>query len=117
MSKLIWKKLTRFGTDTHHYSGIYKISSYIFNSKLKTVERNKEVPRYYQVYILAATNWGDYVDKVKQETTMMTLTEAQALAQAHHDKHGEPDPFRLETAQKAIDRFMEPQLEWLEKNQ
>ena len=112
--KLQWTKLTRFGTDTHHYSGIYKISSYIFNSRLRG-HRNKEVPRYYQVYILAHTNWGDYVDRGKQETTMMTLAEAQALAQAHHDEHGEPDPYRLKTAQDAIDRWMEPQLEWQEK--
>ena len=110
--KLKWTKLTRFGNDTHYYSGIYKISSYIFNSRLETTDKNKEVPRYYQVYILAATNWGDFLDRAKQQTTMMTLKEAQALAQAHQDEHGKPDPFRLEIAQKAIDRFMEPHIEW-----
>ena len=112
MKKLNWIKLTRFGNDTHHYSGIYKISSYVFNSRLKTEDRLKGVPRYYQVYILADNNWGDYVDRAKQETTMMTLEEAQALAQTHHNEKGEPDPSRLKTAQAAIDRWMEPHIQW-----
>jgi len=107
MSKLKWDKLTRFGTDTHYYSGVYKISSYKWF-------KNREVKRYFQVYILLSTNWGDYVSAV-QHDKMLTLNECKKIAQDHYNKYGEPHPSRIKVAQAAIARSMAPHIEWQEK--
>jgi hypothetical protein len=104
MSKLKWTKLTRFGTDVHWFSGIYKISPY-------TSFRGRTVKRYYQVYVLLATNWGDFVIAT-QRNRMPTFSECRAIAYDHHRQNGQPHHSRLKAAGKAIIRHMEPQAAW-----
>ena len=96
--KLEWTAHCRWES-THYTSGIYKISSYIWN-------KNREVKRYYSVYKLAAVNWGDYLYPHLQGETMMTLKEAKALAQRHQDEFGEATEARKSIGDKAIARWM-----------